>query len=185
MMERITAEEVRKLLDYNPDTGALTWRARTPDMFREGKGRYTPERNCKIWNARYAGKNAGCMDGHGHVVVKIDYCRYQAHRVAFVIMTGEWPPEEVDHKNLDRANNAWENIRAASKAQNMQNVSVRSDNASGVKGVSFCKKSEKYEAYIHSGGKKKSLGYFVNLDAAAKRRRSAAIEAFGEFGREG
>lgn len=51
-------EVLRQLLRYEPETGKLFWKARAPDMFPEGKGRYTAARSCQIWNTKYSATEA-------------------------------------------------------------------------------------------------------------------------------
>ena len=47
----ITQEIIRKLLDYDPETGKLTWRARDRKWFKS-------DRDCNAWNAKLSGKEA-------------------------------------------------------------------------------------------------------------------------------
>lgn len=61
----LTIEMLRLLISYCPDTGVLTWKARTPDMFSGSQ--QSPEHSCKIWNVKYAGKPAlAAFDGRGY-----------------------------------------------------------------------------------------------------------------------
>ena len=113
----LTAERARKLLHYDPNPGILTWKERTPDMFKDGKpgkyGKYGAERNCKIWNTKYAGKPIKCKRYDGYIVFRLDGFTYRAHRVIWLIQTGEWPAKDIDHKNVEEGNNVWSNLRAA------------------------------------------------------------------------
>lgn len=60
-----------------------------------------------------------------------------AHRLAWLYMTGEWPRQEIDHIDGDRANNKWLNLRDVDHATNMQNRRVaQSNNVGGFLGVS-------------------------------------------------
>jgi hypothetical protein len=61
-------------------------------------------------------------------------------------------------------------------------------NTSGVKGVSFNKKLQKYEAYITIRKKRIKLGFYKNLDDARKARERAeekyfdpVLQDFSEF----
>ena len=92
----LTAEQVRRLLHYDPETGVFRHRERTavdmPDDFQR-----------RMWNAKYAGKVAGSeklLNPKAHTkyrVLRILHCDYLAHRVAWLYMTGEWPEDDVDH----------------------------------------------------------------------------------------
>ena len=90
----LTAEYVRKLLIYNPDTGEFT-------RYHNGT------------RADYFSRHRWLLD-----VVKIDGKNYPAHRIAWLIQTGEWPKEQIDHRDMDRANNKWDNLREATHGQN-------------------------------------------------------------------
>lgn len=61
------------------------------------------------------------LDSHGYIRVSKDGKRYLAHRVAFLFMTGEWPKDDIDHKDQDRTNNKWDNLRECSRSQNLGN----------------------------------------------------------------
>jgi len=98
-------------------------------------------------------------------------------------MTGEWPKGEIDHIDLDRANNKWENLREATHSENSANRRVRSDNILGLKGVAFDKTRGEYRAYIGVNGKRIHLGYSDCPAAAHMAYVVAANKAFGEFAR--
>lgn len=66
-------DRLRELLDYDPKTGALTWRART-------------HLGSTWWNNRYAGKPAGSLTAEGYIAVKIDDRNYLAHRLIWGII---------------------------------------------------------------------------------------------------
>lgn len=175
------ADIVRRLLDYDPLTGLLRWRARTLDMFTDGA--HSAERNCAKWNNHYAGAVAGSPSGNGYLTIVIFGRRHQAHRLAWLIMTGKWPVADIDHENLDRADNRWSNLRHASHSQNMANTRMYSTNTSGLKGVSWHKQNRKWVAQIGIGGKSRYLGSFETLEAAHAAYCAAAAKHFGEFAR--
>lgn len=161
----LKAERVRKLLDYDPLTGIFRWR----DM---PQGRRS-----------LIGEVAGFPGNNGHWRIQIDGRTYQAHRVAWLYMTGVMPVEEVDHENLKRSDNRWENLRLATHAQNMSNTSARATNTSGFKGVSLFKQSGKWKAQIQSEGKGYHLGLFDTPEAAHAAYVEAANRLHGEFAR--
>lgn len=154
---RISLEVVREFLAYEPETGTLRWR----------KDRGSRAR---------AGRIAGSVCGDGYIAIGVAGVRsVPAHRIAYALMTGEWPDLEVDHIDGNRTNNAWSNLRLATAAQNHQNMrSARSDNKTGLLGVSF--QDGCYRAQIQVAGKKHWLGQFDNPEdasaayVAAKRR---------------
>lgn len=155
----ITVDQVKRLLHYEPDTGVFTWlvqRSQFP-----------------------AGKVAGRKDLVGYIQIKINYKNYLSHRLAWFYMTGEWPEHEVDHRNNDRADNRWANLRAATRSQNQGNRLRSRNNTSGFKGVLWDKQSGRWKARI----RQRDLGYYANIEDAAAAYEKAAKELFGEFAR--
>lgn len=107
MTRPLPAQHVlRRILDYNWRTGEFTWRVR-PEM---------PIR----WNRRFAGKKAGNVNTRGYVTIAINHVAYLAHRLGWKIATGE-EPSEIDHFDRNPTNNALENLRAATRSENLRN----------------------------------------------------------------
>ena len=96
-------ERVRELLDYDPDTGMLTWKRRTG-------------RNASTFNKQRAGRVAGTLRSDGYVAVKIDDVIHAAHRLIWAMVYDEWP-ECVRHRNRDDADNRLENLAASSRRE--------------------------------------------------------------------
>ena len=126
----ITQDRLLSLLTYNPDTGKFTWRAK--------------------YGVRSVGFVSG-PEGKEYLRIGIDGKYYQAHLLAWLYMTGEFPPDgiEVDHKDRNGLNNRWDNLRLATYSQNARNSTAR--NKSGVKGV-YPTPSGKYQAIIYING---------------------------------
>ena len=91
----LNADEARELLDYDPATGVLRW-----------KRNMTPR-------AR-AGKEAGVIQMGRYRRGGIRGRYYMSHRLAWLIVTGEWPTQEIDHINGACADNRWSNLRRSS-----------------------------------------------------------------------
>jgi HNH endonuclease len=91
--------------------------------------------------------------------------------------------EFVDHINLNGLDNRRENLRLATKGQNMTNTLHRKDNTSGYKGVTFHKASGLWHTMIHHNKKKISLGYYKTAEEAGEAYAIKAKELFGEFAR--
>ena len=168
-MNSIDAALVRSILDYDPETGVLTWRART-DMRSQ-------------WNARFAGKVAGYRNSNGYLRIWINGRQINAHRIAWLWMTGEWPKKQIDHKDGNRANNRFDNLREATNAQNMANRPVQKNNACGVKGVCWANRRNKWRAQIHVKSKNIFLGHFDSIEDAASAYAMASEKLHGEFSR--
>lgn len=96
-------------------------------------------------------------------------------------MTGDWPPDDVDHRDLNKANNKWTNLRLATRSQNVANGARRTDNRSGFKGVT--RRGNKWEARIRAGGLLHYLGLFETTEAAHEAYCAAAAKLHGEFAR--
>lgn len=156
----LTLDRLRELLVYDPISGAFRWIARA--------GR------CR------AGDIAGCDDGQGYIVIRIDGKPYKAHRLAWVYMTGEWPEPTTDHINGERADNCWRNLREASQSQNQANKRAVMS-STGYKGVCWSKRKNRFLATVKKDGKQYRLGFFRTAEAAHEAYKRAARALFREF----
>lgn len=163
---------------YDPLTGVMTWNANASLGFVSEHGR-------KVWAAKFGGKpiEKRC---HGYIVVTIStpsgtsYC--VASRVAWALMTDEWPEHEVDHRNRDRADNRWDNLREGTHTQNNRNKEASITSHTGVRGVyPHHDGSGRFIAQIRRDGKQRYLGTFDTLESAAEARYQAAKTVFGDF----
>lgn len=169
----LDAETVRKLFHYDPESGAFTWRPRPGDMFADA-------RSCAAWHSRCAGKQAGFLNS-GYLEFSWNNRRYRVHRAIWIWMTGEWPPLFMDHKNRNRADNRWANLRLATRRQNQGNRGKAKHNTTGFKGVRFHPKPGRWSAQLRLSGKTGHLGMFDTPEEAHAAYCEAAKAAFGEF----
>ena len=169
----LSADEVRALLDYDQKTGIFRWR-------------YNAARS-KEWNTRRAGKPAGGLNKTiGRIQVRIqDRGLYLASRLAWLYVTGEWPEHEIDHVNQDKTDDRFDNLRLASRIENMRNRKVHDDSRSGFLGVRWRKHHRKWEARISIAGKTVWHAYAESAQEAAALRREAALLIHGEFAAHG
>ena len=166
----LTQAELKRLLNYDPDTGQLTWKPRPLEMFSHCKN---PVQQCNAWNVRHAEKPAFTSDdGDGYLLGTIHGKSYKAHRVIVCLMSGKWPPNEVDHINGIRDDNRWENINPATQSENSRNTKMRIDNTSGITGVCWHKASKNYIAQIHSNVGKRICKYFSTKEEAIAQRKA-------------
>lgn len=175
-------EVLCSLLSYDPDTGALIWKAREP-ITRADRG----------FNTAHAGKPAGSLsigrpDGSNRYLVvgfRVDgkYQQVKAHRIVVKMMTGEEPPDCVDHHDGDELNLRWVNLRPATNGQNLHNAKLRSDNRSGVKGVCWDAWHSSWKAYISINKVQLKLGRFKRLEDAVKIVQEIRPELHGQFAR--
>jgi hypothetical protein len=172
----ISAELARQLLDYDPETGAFTWRKRRAETF-ERPGKKLSDGHVRRWNERYAGKPAGGANRtSGYMTITINKRRYQSHRLAWLITFGRWPSRLLDHINRDQADNRLKNLRLATKALNSQNRKTNRNNTSGVPGVNFIKLEKAWMARIMLDGKSIFVGKFKTLEAASTARAEAKLK---------
>lgn len=152
----LNAENVRDLLHYDPETGVFT-RLKT-------------------------GKPTGRVSWCGYIEFDIWTHQYKAHRVAWLYMTGRWPTGNVDHKDGDRQNNRFSNLREATPTQNTFNAAPRTAKKSSLpRGVRQCHRSVSYQAEISKQGKKVYLGRYETPEEASEVYQLAAELLHGEF----
>jgi len=164
----LTAERLRQLLHYDPETGVWTWRVSR-----------SPARASDV---------AGSVFNDGYRYICIDYRSYGAHRLAWLWMTGLFPPAEIDHINLDRVDNRWNNLRAATQTQNKQNTSTHKGSWTGVKGVSLRRSkqgrcSAAWLVQIQANGKTHCRTCHGTLDEAAGVYAKLGKELHQDFAR--
>ena len=152
----LTVEQVREVLNYDQETGVFTWRVR-------------------VGSRALAGNVAGSINGRGYLKIELLGRPYQAHRLAWLIMTGNWPESDIDHINGRKDDNRWVNLRAVTHQKNMKNQPMPSTNTSGVLGVSWDRRDKKWRAQISAGGKKLHLGCFAEFEDAVSARKAAEI----------
>ena len=126
-------EEVRKYLDYDPETGLFNWIQSPCNGIKEGQP-------------------AGCVSLSGYKVIRFNSFLYRANRLAWFWMTGNDPGNSlVDHKDRDRSNDKFSNLRLAQRSQNNTNRS-----GAGIRQ----KLSGKWAAAVRHSGKQHYLGCF-------------------------
>lgn len=172
-------QALRQLLDYEPETGFLTWKKRGPEWFQDSE-KQTAESVAKRWNARYAGQRAFTAKCKGYHVGNIGRGRlFRASRVIWAMVYGEWPDVDVDHKNTISDDDRLDNLRPATSSQNAQNKLGR-PSMSGIKGVRMNRVGN-WQASITANRKRYHLGTFSTKEAAAGAYAEAAKQLHREF----
>lgn len=159
MNNKLTQSRLKQLLNYDQDTGVFRWRI-THGRMNAGD----------VAGGIRAG-NAG--DGGGYRCIRIDRAIYYGSRLAFLYMEGSFPNNHMDHINHNRSDNRWLNLREVTRKENSKNQSIPSNNKSGVMGVSWYKRYNKYVVHINVGGRKKFIGYYETLNKAKTARKKA------------
>ena len=119
----ITAQRLRELLHYDPETGHFTRKVRTAQRHRVG------DRADLV-------STTGNLAGYYRVA--LGGTKYLAHRLAWFYVHGMWPAGEIDHIDADRGNNRIANLRDVPAQMNKENFRrARVDNRSGLLGVSI------------------------------------------------
>jgi hypothetical protein len=157
-------EYLKTILDYNPESGKFIWIRRN---------------NSKTINSIYA----GCLrKDTGYVTIQIDRKQYFAHSLAWLYMTGSFIEEgyEIDHKDRNKSNNSWSNLRKATKGQNQAN-SYRKLATSKYRGVRYHPKRKRFYAETYVNNKYLYIGSFLCEEEAALAYNEKAKTLFGEF----
>ena len=100
-------------------------------------------------------------------------------------MHGSFPEDMIDHINGSKGDNRIENLRQATRSQNLANQKINSVNTSGLKGVSWRKDRNKWHTQIRVSGKLKHLGYYIDKHEAHVAYCKAADKYHGEFANYG
>lgn len=171
----LTAEIVRELLDYNPNTGDLFWKKRPLKYFKNKHDR-------DKWNGRWAGKEAFTAiyrnktgrigRKQGKILRKI----YLAHRIIWLHYYGCLPKNQIDHINHNTTDNRIINLREVTHSENNRNRTLQSNNKVGYNGVCYDKNRNRYMAHITINNVTKDLGRYATLEEAVEARRVANIK---------
>jgi hypothetical protein len=144
----LTAQRLRELFHYDPETGVFT--------------RLATRRTDRV------GARAATRHSNGYIRFTVDARHQYAHRLAWLYVHGRWPSGDIDHINHDKRDNRIANLRDVSRSVNAQNqIAARSNNrTSGVLGVSWNKSAGKWGASIQVESRLRHLGLFSSVDEA-------------------
>lgn len=155
----LTQERLKQVLLYNWKTGVFIRRT-------------SPNNRCKIGDVVGTEHKNQC--GKIYLRVSIDSKPYLLHRLAFLYMTGKFPPNQVDHQNGAGTCNAFLNLRYATNRQNGVNQKLHNSNTSGVAGVYGF--AYNWRAQIYTNGSKIDLGCHEDFFEAVCERKSAELK---------
>lgn len=163
----LTAERLREVLRYDPETGGFTWIKATGKKVRPGKP-------------------AGSVSKtHGYAILGVDGTSYRAHRLAWLYVYGHFPEGHIDHINGDTSDNRLCNLREATRTQNLANSRRYKNNKSGLKGVHWHPQSGKWRVQVRLNRRNHHVGLFADRHDAHRAYLDAASQLFGEFATSG
>lgn len=161
-----TAALANECLEYDPSSGLLYWKKPRSNRVK-------------------CGSIAGTVNDQGYRIIVLDDNDHRAHRLAWLLVYGEWPSGEIDHRNGVRNDNRIGNLRVATRSQNVHNTRKRRNNQSGFKGVNFQPDCNKWRAAITFNGLIRHIGLFEDKADAAAAYLAEAKKLFGEFANGG
>lgn len=144
-------QELKELLDYDPETGFLTWRKDSASGHKTG------------------GKRAGYPTKRGYRVFSTGQKTYREHRIIWIWVYGYEPKELIDHIDRVPDNNRLKNLRLATPSENVQNRTVKSHGRSGLLGASYEGYNGRWRALISVNGKRRVLGHYDTAEEAHER----------------
>ena len=151
----LTQSELFKILSYDSQTGNFTW------LVDRGSN-------------KVKGKIAGSLK-EGYINIMIDSLYYRAHWLVWLYVYGRYPIE-IDHKNRNKSDNSFDNLRETNRPKNAQNRNINPRNKTGCSGVYQDKRTGKYLASITVNKVYYYLGFFSKKDDAIKARLLAEKE---------
>ena len=122
-----------------------------------------------------AGAIATSRNSNGYLMVRFrrNGCQvgYLAHRVAWLLYYGIDPgANEIDHIDQDPINNRIGNLRLVNSRENSMNRRKRSDNTSGITGVSWHKSADKWQVQISDCGERQYHFFDDKFEAICARK---------------
>ena len=160
----VSREEVVRLLDYDPVTGIFIWKVRTAICVKIG-----------------AEAGSVFVNGNGKPYrrIMIKGRHYYSHRLAWLVLSGQFPDDEIDHVDGNGLNNSAKNLRPATRTENTRNKRKPVNNTTGIVGVYWDKTYSKWAAKICLNGKLKHIGIFDDFaDAVAARKEAERMHGF-------
>jgi hypothetical protein len=155
----LSKEYLETLVGYDELTGVLTWKIDRSNGRMKCKGKQTGSYH-KVTGYRY---------------VSIDNKRYLEHRLIWLLKTGSFPKNQIDHINGIRSDNSWVNLRDVDNATNTQNQKKpKKNNTTGFMGI--VRNGKGFSARILANGIGKYLGTFKTAEEAHEVYMKAKIQ---------
>lgn len=137
------------LLNYDKETGLFTWKQNHGSVKK--------------------GDIAASRTRQGYMCLRVNNKFYLCHRLAWFFVHDVWPSGDIDHINEIKSDNRIVNLRDVDRCSNLRNQSnPQKNNKSGLRGVHWDRKKEKWVAQMSVSKKKIHLGYFDDCNEAYK-----------------
>lgn len=160
-MSNVSKEVIGSLFDYKD--GGLYWKLKSRRRI-------------------VLGERAGAINTYGYRVIRLNGKRIGEHRLIWMLFNGDIPPKtEIDHRDTNKLNNRIENLRLATRRQNLWNRAVSVKSTSGYKGVYWKPQNGKWAAVLGYNKKQINIGLFETKELAAIAYNEQAKKIHGEF----
>jgi hypothetical protein len=115
-----------------------------------------------------------CKNGKAKTI-----CLHRLVGTVFIVNPDNKPC--IDHIDNNRTNNHLTNLRWATIKENNMNAKIGKNNTSGIKGVCFHKRDNRWTARIKIDGININIGSYKTIEEAQKARIKKANEVFGVY----
>ena len=157
----MTKELLLQLFDYK--NGELYWKAKKSGVT--------------------VGMKAGSDSGNGYITLQINGKNYKLHRIIFMMHYG-YLPKYLDHIDGNPSNNSIENLRECTHQENVWNQSIKKNNTTGIKNVSWSEKRKRWFVKLtHKTGTFQK--FFKDLELAELVAIEARDKFHGKFANHG
>ena len=138
------------------------------------------KKNTRI--GKIAGGRHGGRKDQNYFSVRFNGKEIKAHHVVWYLHYNEWP-KQIDHINGNSQDNRIENLRTCTNSQNQCNKKTYKNNLSGIKGLHFIKRLNKWAVVIHKNKKQHWIGTFEDKELAELVSIESRKKYHGEFAR--
>jgi hypothetical protein len=130
----------------------------------------------KITNTNVKPNQLAGSNHNGYIRLRIGNKQIFAHRLAWAFVYAEFPKNQIDHIDGNKANNKIVNLRDVTREVNLQNqTKAHVQNELGLQNVRQRKDSKQYQVRINSGKKGFYVGQYENVKDAVQARDIARI----------
>lgn len=155
----LTQDELKRVIEYNPDTGEFYWRVKA-------------SKNIAV------GSLAGSVNAQNYWQIRLYGKVWLGHRLAWVYVFGRWP-SQIDHIDRDRRNNRISNLREVSGTDNQLNRGIQANNKTGHRGIHYSDRRREYVLQLSLKGTRVHCSYHKDIEDAVLVRDRVATQIYG------